>query len=149
MYGHMKSLPSNIPEARLREWERELRSPTGVSTLTLPPPTLNGILFSKDCNIVVELDDMVGLELEDFWNKAVSYSFILGILTLLQTWVLVKQMEYTTTPSVSWIHAMQCARNVLTVFVPQAIGRVSHMTIAIQVMLDVYFCVSSTEPRSQ
>lgn len=100
MYGHLRSLPPNVPEARLREREEELRSPSGVSTLHLPPPTMDGILFSKDCNLLVQLDDMVGLELEDFWNKAITYSFILGAITLLQTWVLVKQMEYTTTPSV-------------------------------------------------
>lgn len=100
MYGHLKSLPSDVSEARLREWEEELRAPSGVSTLSLPPPTMNAILFSKECNILVELDEMVGLELEDFWNKAVTYSFVLGALTLLQTWVLVKQMEYTSTPSV-------------------------------------------------
>lgn len=107
MYGQLQSLPTNVPESRLREWEDELRLPSGVSTLRLPPPTMDGILFSKDCNIVVELDNMVGLELEDFWNKAITYSFILGALTLFQTWVLVKQMEYTTTPSVS-CHVCVC-----------------------------------------
>jgi hypothetical protein len=103
MYGQLKSLPSDVPEWRLREWEKELQSPTGVTTLHLPPPTMNGIIFSKDCNLVLELDEMVGLELDEFWNKAITYSFILAALTVLQAWSLVKQMEYTSTPVVSHI----------------------------------------------
>lgn len=58
-------------------------------------------MFSPECNLVLELDDMQGLELDRFWNKALNYSLILAIVTAIQAWVLVKQMEYTSTPTVS------------------------------------------------
>lgn len=100
MYGHLKNVPPDVPASRLKEWEDELQNPSGVSTVKMPPPSMNAILFSKECNLVLELDNMIGLDLERFWSEAVTYSFILAVLTVIQAWVLVRQMEYTSTPVV-------------------------------------------------
>lgn len=101
IYGHLRPLPSNVPRSRVEEYESELHSPSGRSVLELPPPTIDAVVFSRDCNIVLELDTMEGMALDSFWNHATVYAFVLALITAAQTWVLVKQMEYTSTPTVS------------------------------------------------
>lgn len=100
IYGHLRSLPSHVTQDQMREYERELHNPSGVSPVTLPAPQMDAILFSKGCNLVLSLNEMDGLEWDKFWDKAIVYAFVLACVTLVQTWVLVKQMEYTSTPTV-------------------------------------------------
>lgn len=102
MYGNLRSLPHDIPPSRVAEYESELHYPSGLSVLSLDAPILDAVLFSKDCNIVLELDHLEGLELDKFWDQATIYAFFLTLITALQTWVLVRQMEYTSTPTVSF-----------------------------------------------
>lgn len=92
----------------MEEYESELHEPTGRSVLSIPPPTLNAVLFSKECNLYLDLTEMKGLELDRFWDKATTYAAVLTIITAIQTWVLVKQMEYTSTPTVSSVTCRMC-----------------------------------------
>ena len=101
MYGQLRPLPRDTPPSRAKEYEDELHNPTGRTVLPLPPPSLDAILFSKECNLVLEFDNMEGLEVDEFWSQTMAYAFVLAVVTALQTWVLVKQMEYTSTPTVS------------------------------------------------
>ena len=101
IYGQLQPLPRHIKESQLRDREREIRQPSGISLPYFPTPVVDGIVFSKDCNLVIELDRMEVLELDVFWSKALTYAFVLAILTAIQTWVLIRQMEYTATPAVS------------------------------------------------
>lgn len=101
MYGQLRPLPSQYSRKQIAEYESELHKPTGRSVANLPSSQMDAIIFSRDCNLVVELDNMEGLERDMFWDKAITYAAILSIITILQTWVLVKQMEYTSTPTVS------------------------------------------------
>ena len=150
MYGRLRSLPGDVPPSRVAEYESELHNPSGLTVLSLSPPVIDAVLFSKDCNIVVELDSMEGLELDKFWDQAAVYAFILTLVTALQTWVLVRQMEYTSTPTVNRVfHRAKRASDCRALTLPmrsdsQAISKVSHLTIAMQVVIDVYFCVSAT-----
>lgn len=101
MYGQLRPLPAQYSRKQIAEYESELHEPTGRTVANLPSSQMDAIVFSRDCNLVLELDKMEGLERDLFWEKAITYAAILGIVTILQTWVLVKQMEYTSTPTVS------------------------------------------------
>lgn len=142
MYGQMRPLPVGITRKQVEDREAEMRLPTGRSVIHLPPPIVDSVAFSRDCNLVIDLDDMQVLELDVFWSKAITYGFILALVTAVQTWVLVRQMEYTGTPMVS--RHPGCHNHSLNIceLFRQAISKVSHLTISIQVILDVYFCVT-------
>ena len=100
MYGQLRPLPPGTTRNDVQEFEDELHTPTGRSVAPLPRSQMDAIVYSRDCNLLFELGGMEGLEIDRFWSKATSYAAVLSVLTLLQTWVLVKQMEYTSTPTV-------------------------------------------------
>ena len=103
MYGQLRPLPPGTTQNDVREFEEELHTPTGRSVASLPRSKMDVVVYSRDCNLLFELDGMEGLEIDRFWSKATSYAAVLSVLTLLQTWVLVKQMEYTSTPTVRMV----------------------------------------------
>ena len=100
MYGQLRALPPRFTRKEIAEYESELHNPTGRTVAHIPTSQMDAIIFSRDCNLVIELDNMEGLSRDTFWEKAITYAAVLSATTILQTIVLVKQMEYTSTPTV-------------------------------------------------
>lgn len=46
----------------MKELENELDTPTGISTVARPNLTVNGILISRECGIVLEVKEADGLK---------------------------------------------------------------------------------------
>ncbi len=53
---------SEVPELLMKELEREIEKPTGISTIKPPELRLDGVLISQDCGIVYEIKDTIGLK---------------------------------------------------------------------------------------
>lgn len=59
------------------------------------------VMYSANCGIVMEMDDSNGIKIEKYYKKAISYATLASIITFIQIFLLIHQMEYTPTPSVS------------------------------------------------
>jgi hypothetical protein len=58
LLGQMQAL--HLPQSLVDEYQHEIRSPSGVPVRQMPPPNFNGILFSQDCGVLVEMETIVG-----------------------------------------------------------------------------------------
>lgn len=58
LHGEMEAI--HFPQVLIDEYERELRSPSGVPMKRVPPPRFNGVLVSKECGVLVEMETVVG-----------------------------------------------------------------------------------------
>lgn len=54
--------PSPIPAHSMEEYEHELSEPSGIHTVWTPPPTLDGILISKECALIIEIKNATALQ---------------------------------------------------------------------------------------
>lgn len=54
--------PVTMSRAAMLEYEQELNEPTGAKTLHPPVPKIDGIIVSRDCALVIELRDVIGLQ---------------------------------------------------------------------------------------
>jgi hypothetical protein len=62
--------------------------------------SLDALAYSANCGLLLEIRDAKSLLMEQFWAKALDYAALLAIIGAVQVWLLVRQMESTTTPSV-------------------------------------------------
>jgi len=99
VYGQQR--PVKASQDRVTEYENELRNPTGVSALHLAQPEIDAYVYSPNCEMLLKISNVKGLEMDRFWQKAVNYAFFLGLVAALQALLLVRQMQKTSTPSVS------------------------------------------------
>ncbi|THH13747.1 hypothetical protein EW146_g6501 [Bondarzewia mesenterica] len=86
VYAQLTS--THVSEEQMRELEDELQHPTGASTVRRPKLILNGILLSRDCGMMFEVNDAEGLRSRTFFRKITTYAgfsalVYLGLLLLL------------------------------------------------------------------
>lgn len=79
----------------------ELENPQGITVRSPGPLVASMVMYSANCGIVLEMDDSSGIKIEKYYKKAISYATLASILTFIQIFLLIHQMEYTPTPSVS------------------------------------------------
>jgi hypothetical protein len=60
MFAQMR--PSPIPASAMKDYERELTEPSGMRTAHPPPATLDGILISRECTLVIEVKNLTILQ---------------------------------------------------------------------------------------
>lgn len=60
MFAQMQ--PSPIPAGAMVDYERELAEPSGITTAHPPPATLDGILISRECMLVIEAKNLTALQ---------------------------------------------------------------------------------------
>ena len=53
--------PVPVPETLMQELEEEIKHPTGSSTITVPKLSIDGVMISKECGILYQIEDTEGL----------------------------------------------------------------------------------------
>ncbi|CDW97169.1 hypothetical protein [Sporisorium scitamineum] len=101
--------------------EHEMQKSTGISTIAPPPLKLSLRAYSPECQFVLTSNELTGLLETSLRKKAVHYAIIYFVVLFVQTWLLVQQMEVTTTPS--------------------GLAKVSDKTWLAQSILDAYGCL--------
>lgn len=59
------------------------------------------MMYSHNCGLSLAVKDGEGTKIEKYYSKAISYAAMAIVLALIQISVLIHQMEFTPTPSVS------------------------------------------------
>ena len=88
-----------LSQTDIEESEIELRFPIGRPIAQTPNLVISGILYSPDCNIMLEWNRATGLKTEIYYNMANNVAIYAGFLTAVQIWLLIKQMNRCSTPS--------------------------------------------------
>ncbi|KAF8476977.1 hypothetical protein BDZ91DRAFT_773795 [Kalaharituber pfeilii] len=110
--------PIPITPAVLRDIERELRHPTGAPVPSAPPITVSTTIYSPNCGYVLVSDGATGLKVEHYHRKVQNFALIASLIVGLQTWLLIRQMNESSTPS--------------------TVSRVSFWSIAVMAIVDGY-----------
>jgi hypothetical protein len=79
----------------------ELENPQGISVRYPGPFVSSMVMYSANCELVMEMEDSSGIKIEKYYKKAISYATMASIVAFIQIFLLIHQMEYTPTPSVS------------------------------------------------
>lgn len=105
IYASLTPLPTTTLQnaQSLQEFEDSLSSPTGASTpIPIPAhPMLQSLMISPNCGLVLEMEEAPILLAPVFWSKGRMYGWIAGVITGIQCWLLVWQMDSRQSPSVS------------------------------------------------
>ncbi|SYW81226.1 related to TUL1 - Golgi-localized RING-finger ubiquitin ligase [Ustilago bromivora] len=103
VYGQFSSAgPFAEVQPQIDALESEAKHSTGISTIPRPQLRLSLTAFSPECQVVLATHraaPLTGLLQIRIWKKAVNYAIIYFLVLLLQTYLLVQQMEATATPS--------------------------------------------------
>ncbi|KAF9941149.1 hypothetical protein BGZ67_005804 [Mortierella alpina] len=121
MYMQLGAINPTVRTTALRDLEREWAAPQGISTIRAPHLNSTLFMYSPNCRLALGVKNSVGMKREKLYAKAVNYAGLAGSLAFIQVFLLVRQMEYTPTPS--------------------SVSKVSYWTIAIQVFIDSYLCM--------
>ncbi|KAG0202643.1 hypothetical protein BGX28_004903 [Mortierella sp. GBA30] len=121
MYMQLGVIDPSVRTTALKDLEREWAAPQGISTIKAPHLNSTLFIYSPNCRLALGVNSSVGMKREKFYAKAVNYAGMAGTLAFVQVFLLVRQMEYTPTPS--------------------SVSKVSYWTIAIQVFIDSYLCM--------
>ena len=100
IYGQIAPLPIPVSDAQRDELEKELDHPTGVSLPHVGPPKFSALMHSENCRLLLKVGEIEGLRMATFWDKSVNYAAALTLVAIIQTLLVVRQMESTNTPSV-------------------------------------------------
>lgn len=107
---------------RVKELEKELDNPTGIPTLyPRPPLLLSAIMYSPNCGFSVQGTEWEGILAKVFHRKSVHFATLVALITFIQTVLVIRQIEYTSTPSM--------------------VSKVAYWTIAFQTIIDGYLCL--------
>lgn len=101
--------------------EGELRFPRGQPHKEIPKISLSSMVYSPNCGILLESRSSVGEKIERFWIRAGHAAQVAGILTLIEIWLLMRQMNDTNTPS--------------------TVSKLSFWTIGLMSLVDGYLCM--------
>ncbi|KAK9463778.1 uncharacterized protein V1516DRAFT_619576 [Lipomyces oligophaga] len=101
--------------------EDELRFPQGQPHKSIPKVVLSLLIYSPNCGTVIESQKLIGDKIERYWDRASSAAQVGAILTLLQIWLLIRQMNDTNTPS--------------------TVSRLSFWTVGMMALVDGYLCM--------
>jgi hypothetical protein len=99
IYGQLAPL-RGVTADQVAEYEEELRRPSGARGRHHPPPKMEVLFHTPNCQLVLKVDEAEGLHMDRFWQKTVHYAVALSLVGLVQTLVLIRQMQRTSSPSV-------------------------------------------------
>ncbi len=112
-YAHLTPSGSRDLRDSLAEMQSELRNPTGLSTIAVPQAEMRAFLYSPDCFLAVSLEPSRGMLSITEANKAIRYAVCLAVVLIIQSLLVTRQMDRSTTPSalskisyISW--GLQC-----------------------------------------
>ncbi|KAG6898323.1 hypothetical protein C0992_011915 [Termitomyces sp. T32_za158] len=91
--------PTNVPEYLMQELEEEIQKPTGVWTISPPKLVANGLLVSKECGLMFEMNETEGLRSRAFFRKVTTYASCSGLAYLALLVLFSRQSERSRTPS--------------------------------------------------
>ncbi|KAI0039213.1 hypothetical protein FA95DRAFT_1567290 [Auriscalpium vulgare] len=91
--------PSNISATDMEELEEELVHPTGVSTVARPRLVLDAVLLSRECGLVIKVEEAEGLRSRLFFRKVTTYAGFSGCIYLFLLILLSYQMGQSRTPA--------------------------------------------------
>ncbi|KAF9101847.1 hypothetical protein BGX29_005179 [Mortierella sp. GBA35] len=121
MYMQLGAISPSVRSGALKDLEREWAAPQGISVIKAPHLNSTLFMYSPNCRLTIGVKKSEGMKRERFYSKAVNYAGLAGTVAFIQVFLLVRQMEYTLTPS--------------------SVSKVSYWTIAIQVFIDSYLCM--------
>ncbi|KAF9996823.1 hypothetical protein BGZ65_007599, partial [Modicella reniformis] len=121
MYMQLGAINPSVRSSALKDLEREWAAPQGISTIKAPHLNSTLFIYSPNCRLTLVVKNAEGMKREKFYSKAVNYAGMAGTLAFIQVFLLVRQMEYTPTPS--------------------SVSKVSYWSIALQVFIDSYLCM--------
>lgn len=113
-YGHLRS--THLSREELDAIEDELSHPQGRPHSHVPPVTMDGVLYSPDCGLVLSTQKASGDRNEEYYKRIRLTMMGAIALVLCQTIMTAYQMKDTSTPS--------------------TISRVSMYSVALMAMLD-------------
>ncbi|KAG6907134.1 hypothetical protein DXG01_010353 [Tephrocybe rancida] len=96
-YAQLHSVP--VPEYLMQELEDEIQKPTGVWTISPPKLAANGLLVSRECGIMFEMNETEGLRSRTFFRKVTTYAGFSGLAYLALLILFSRQTERGRTPS--------------------------------------------------
>ncbi|KAG6827207.1 hypothetical protein H0H92_012791 [Tricholoma furcatifolium] len=67
--------PTTVPEYLMQELEDEIQKPTGLWTISPPKLSANGLLLSKECGVMFEMNDTEGLRSRTFFRKVTTCKY--------------------------------------------------------------------------
>ncbi|KAG5518599.1 hypothetical protein PMAC_002995 [Pneumocystis sp. 'macacae'] len=119
---YLQLLPiHNNKEPKLKEIEKDLQIPNGLPYSLIPPIILSGIIMSPDCKFSLDFNNITGIKKEKYYSDVNKITFWQSLLVIIQIYLLIKQMNETSTPS--------------------SISKISFWSIWIQASLDGYTCI--------
>ncbi|SPO26825.1 related to TUL1 - Golgi-localized RING-finger ubiquitin ligase [Ustilago trichophora] len=134
IYGQFHSAgPYTEVQPQIDALEHEVKLSTGISTISPPPLKLALTAYSPECQLVLTSQhehELTGLLQSKLWKKAVTYAVIYFVILFAQTYLLVQQMEATTTPSGL---AKMSDKTWLAQSVLDAYGCLIHLSVAVAV----------------
>lgn len=95
----MQLKPTSIPRDRMRELEAEMLNPTGITTVKDPGIKIEGVLVSKECGFVWELQDGEGVRSAAWFRMVTTYAGIAALVYLCLLGLLARQMNVSNTPT--------------------------------------------------
>ncbi|KAG8530455.1 uncharacterized protein KY384_004957 [Bacidia gigantensis] len=108
---YLQQHPSDARGTSLQAIEAELRNPTGANLPSAPLIHMSALIFSPDCGFILESKShakypaegmhLVGKKLESYTQQARMVIQLLAVIVFSQVLVLKKQMNETSTPSMS------------------------------------------------
>ncbi|KAI9230013.1 MAG: hypothetical protein DHS80DRAFT_29248 [Piptocephalis tieghemiana] len=122
VFAQFSPIDLGIDMDRVKELEKELDNPTGIPTLyPRPPLLLSAIMYSPNCGFSVQGTEWEGILAKVFHRKSVHFATLVALITFIQTVLVIRQIEYTSTPSM--------------------VSKVAYWTIAFQTIIDGYLCL--------
>ncbi|KAH0582574.1 hypothetical protein H2248_010506 [Termitomyces sp. 'cryptogamus'] len=89
----------SVPEYLMQELEEEIQKPTGIWTISAPQLIANGLLVSKECGLMYEMNETEGLRSRTFFRKVTTYASLSGLAYLALLVLFSRQTERSRTPS--------------------------------------------------
>ncbi|KAF9301773.1 hypothetical protein BGZ74_006292 [Mortierella antarctica] len=78
MYMQLGGIDSSVRSSSLKELEREMATPQGISTIKAPHLNSTLFMYSPNCRLAIGIKDGEGMKREKFYAKAVNYAGMAG-----------------------------------------------------------------------
>ncbi|KAG5643798.1 hypothetical protein DXG03_009621 [Asterophora parasitica] len=91
--------PMGVPEYLMLELEDEIQKPTGIWTIDPPKLSITGLLVSKECGLMYEVNETEGLRSRTFFRKVTTYAGFAGLVYFTLLILFSRQIERSRTPS--------------------------------------------------
>ncbi|KAH8917087.1 hypothetical protein BT69DRAFT_1249235 [Atractiella rhizophila] len=119
-WGRIRGFGRPVPERIVELEEKERHEPSGLRLPQLNEPVMDWMMYSKECGMVIQSTEkgVKSLTFDSFWSKGLHYAVVFGVVSFIQTLLLVRQMEQRSSPA--------------------NMAKISHLTILVQAVIDAY-----------